>query len=85
MLKLKDEFLSHKNSNEMVNTLNQIMPKIPSMRWGALTNIHPTNAKIEQMNRLLPHDKKWHLLFEEKDQVNVDGITIRRKTLDSMT
>ena len=85
MLKLKDEFPSHKVSNEMVNTLNQIMPKIPRMRWGALTNIHPTNAKIEQMNRLLPHDKKWHLLFEEKDQVNVDGVTIRRKTLDSMT
>ncbi len=85
MLKLKDEFPSHKVSNEIVNTLNQIMPKIPSMQWGALTNIHPTNAKIEQMNRLLPHDKKWHLLFEEKDQVNVDGITIRRKTLDSMT
>ena len=69
----------------MVDTLNQIMPKIPRMRWGALTNISPTNAKIEQMNRLLPHDKKWHLLFEEKDQVNVDGVTIRRKTLESMT
>ena len=85
MIKLKDEFPSHKVSNEMVNTLNQIMPKIPSMRWGALTNIQPTNAKIEQMNKLLPHDKKWNLLFEEKDQVNVDGVTIRRKTLDSMT
>ena len=82
---MKDEFPSHKVSNEMINALNQIMPKIPSMRWGALTNIHLTNAKIEQMNRLLPHDKKWHLLFEEKVQVNVDGVTIRRKTLDSMT
>jgi hypothetical protein len=55
------------------------------MQWGALTNISPTNAKIAEMNRLLPHDKKWHLLFEEKDQVNVDGIPIRRKTLNSMT
>jgi hypothetical protein len=82
---LEDEYTSHNNNNEIVNNLNKILPKIPSMRWGALTNISPTNAKIAEMNRLLPHDKKWHLLFEEKDEVNVDGIPIRRKTLDSMT
>ncbi|HXV66113.1 MAG TPA: hypothetical protein VD731_02635 [Nitrosopumilaceae archaeon] len=82
---MEDKFPVRKVNNEVVNKLNEIMPKIPSMRWGALTNMSPTNAKIEQMNRLLPHDKKWHLLFEEKDQVNVDGIPIRRKTLDSMT
>jgi len=82
---LEDEYTPLNNRNEIVNNLNKILPKIPSMRWGALTNILPTNAKIEEMNRLLPHDKKWHLLFEEKNQVNVDGIPIRRKTLDSMT
>lgn len=82
---MEDEYTPHNNSNEIVNNLNKILPKIPTMRWGALTNISPTNTKIEEMNRLLPHDKKWHLLFEEKDQVNVDGITIRRKTLNSMT
>jgi hypothetical protein len=82
---LKDENTPTNTNNEIVNSLNKILPKIPTMRWGALTNISPTNAKIEEMNRLLPHDKKWHLLFEEKDQVNVDGIPIRRKTLDSMT
>lgn len=82
---MNDKSPSHKKRNELVNNLNKIMPKIPTMKWGALTNIYPTNAKIEEMNRLLPHDKRWHLLFEEKDQVNVDGITIRRKTLDSMT
>ena len=82
---MEDEYIPHNDSNKIVNNLNKILPKIPTMRWGALTNISPTNAKIEEMNRLLPHDKKWHLLFEEKDQVNVDGITIRRKTLNSMT
>ena len=82
---MEDEYVPNNNSNKIVNNLNKILPKVPSMRWGALTNIYPTNAKLEQMNRLLPHDKKWHLLFEEKDQVNVDGITIRRKTLNSMT
>jgi hypothetical protein len=82
---LKDENTPTNTNNEIVNSLNKILPKIPTMRWGALTNISPTNAKIEEMNRLLPHDKKWHLLFEEKNQINVDGIPIRRKTLDSMT
>jgi len=82
---MKDKTSTSKKQNEIVNNLNKIMPKIPSMKWGALTNIYPTNAKLNEMNRLLPHDKKWHLLYEEKDQLNVDGVTIRRKTLDSMT
>jgi hypothetical protein len=80
-----DKLPDNKKPNEFVRRLNKAMPKVPDMKWGALTNIYPTNAKLEEMNRLLPHDKKWHLLFEEKDQVNVDGVPIRRKTLDSMT
>ncbi len=82
---MKDKTSTSKKENDIVNNLNKVMPKIPSMRWGALTNIYPTNAKLKEMNRLLPHDKKWHLLYEEKDQLNVDGVPIRRKTLDSMT
>ncbi len=82
---MKDETLPNKKDNEIVTKINKVLPKIPSMRWGALTNIYPTNAKLKEMNRLLPHDKKWHLLYEEKDQLNVDGVPIRRKTLDSMT
>ena len=82
---MKDGALPKKKQNEVVEKLNKVLPKVPDMNWGALTNIYPTNAKLEEMNRLLPHDKKWHLLFEEKDQVNVDGVPIRRKNLDSMT
>jgi hypothetical protein len=82
---MKDEALANKKQNEVVDKINRVLPKIPSMKWGALTNIYPTNAKLEEINRLLPHDKKWHLLYEEKNQLNVDGVTIRRKTLDSMT
>ena len=74
-----------KKQNEVVTKINKVLPKIPSMKWGALTNISPTNAKLEEMNRLLPHDSKWHLLYEQKDELNVDGVTIRRKNLDSMT
>ena len=82
---MNDEELPDKKQNEIVKKLNKTLPKIPDMNWGALTNVSPTNAKLEEMNRLLPHDSKWHLLFEEKDQVNVDGVPIRRKNLDSMT
>lgn len=85
LIKLDDKLPSSKKQNEFVSRLNKVMPKVPDMDWGALTNIHPTNAKLEEMNRLLPHDSKWHMLFEEKDQVNVDGVPIRRKNLDSMT
>ena len=82
---MEDDKKPTKKQNDVVDKLNKVLPKVPKMKWGALTNIYPTNAKLEEMNRLLPHDKKWHLLFEEKDQVNVDGVPIRRKNLDSMT
>ena len=73
------------SSDEHIKKINEIMPKIPNMKWGALTNAVPTNAKIKEMNKLLPHDKKWHTLFEEKDQVHIDGVTVRRKNTNSMT
>jgi len=82
---LEDKLPYKKKQNEFVSKLNKVMPKMPDMKWGALTNMRPTNAKLNEMNRLLPHDSKWHLLFEEEDQVNVDGVPIRRKNLDSMT
>jgi hypothetical protein len=85
LIKMEDRLPANKKQNEFVNRLNKAMPKIPSMEWGALTNIHPTNAKLKEINRLLPHDSKWHMLFEDEDEVNVDGVPIRRKTLDSMT
>jgi hypothetical protein len=65
--------------------INDILPKIPNMQWGALTNIFPTNANLNYLNKLLPHDKKWHIILESKESVDVDGVTIRRKTRESMT
>lgn len=53
--------------------INEIMPKIPNMNWGALMNKAPTNEKIEQMNKTFPHNGKWHTVFEKKDHVVVDG------------
>lgn len=61
------------------------MPKIPNMKWGAITNTLPTQAKVNQLDHILPHDGKWNLIFEEKDQVHINGKTIRRRTRQSMT
>jgi len=64
--------------------INEIMPKVPNMKWGALTNAFPTNDKIKEMDKLFPHDGKWHTVFEEPEQVFVDGIRIWKKDADKL-
>jgi len=32
--------------------INDVMPKIPSMKWGALMNRAPTNNKVKELNRI---------------------------------
>jgi len=32
--------------------INDIMPKVPNMRWGALMNKAPTNDKVKEMNKI---------------------------------
>ncbi len=65
--------------------INDIMPKIPNMKWGALLNRPPTNDKVEEMNKMFPHNGKWHTVFEEKDQVIVDGKRIWKKDPEKWT
>ena len=65
--------------------INEIMPKIDGMRWGALMNYHPDNAQIKEIDKLMPWDKKWHTIIQDQNQVHVDGKTIRRRTAESMT
>ncbi|MBI3622729.1 hypothetical protein HY212_01440 [Candidatus Pacearchaeota archaeon] len=65
--------------------INEIMPKIPSMRWGALLNKYPTNDKVKQMNKIFPHNGKWHTVFEEEEQVLVDGVRIWKKDMNAWT
>ena len=65
--------------------INEIMPKIPSMRWGALLNKYPTNDKVKQMNKIFPHNGKWHTIFEEEEQVFVDGVSIWKKDMNAWT
>ena len=65
--------------------INDIMPKVQNMRWGALMNKAPTNDKVEEMNKIFPDNGRWHTIFEEEDQVTVDGKEIRKKNPDKWT
>ena len=65
--------------------INEVMPKIPRMRWGALLNKYPTNDKVKQMNKIFPHNGKWHTVFEEEEQMFVDGVRIWKKDMDAWT
>ncbi len=72
---LSNDFVLYSNMRD----INEIMPKVPNMKWGALTNTFPTNDKIKEMDKLFPHDGKWHTVFEEPEQVFVDGVRIWKK------
>ncbi len=65
--------------------INDIMPKVQNMRWGALMNKAPTNDKVVEMNKIFPVNGRWHTVFEEQDQVTVDGKEIRKKNPDKWT
>jgi len=59
--------------------INEMMPKIPNMKWGALTNKVPTNEKVREMNKMFPPDGRWHTVFDEEEQIFVDGVRIWKK------
>ena len=65
--------------------INDIMPKIPNMRWGALMNKAPTSKKVEEMNKIFPDNGKWHTVFEEKEKITIDGKEIRKKDPNKWT
>ncbi len=65
--------------------INEIMPKVSNMRWGALLNKYPTNEKVKQMNKIFPPNGKWHTVFDEEDQVFVDGVRVWKKDMNSWT
>jgi hypothetical protein len=65
--------------------INEIMPKIPNMRWGALLNREPTNKKVKQLDKMLPHDKRWHTVFEDQDTVYVDDVRVKKEEPEKWT
>jgi len=65
--------------------INEIMPKIPNMKWGALLNKKPTSQKVDELNKLLPHNGKWHTVIEEKNIFSQLMSTSRYCTLGEIT
>lgn len=65
--------------------INDIMPKIPNMRWGALTNRRPTHERIAEMSHIFPPNGKWHTIFEENDQITIDGRRVWKKRAEAWT
>ena len=65
--------------------INEILPKIPNMKWGALMNKSPTDEKIDYMNKIFPPNGRWHTVFEENDQVHIDGKRVCKKDPKSWT
>jgi len=55
------------------------------MRWGALMNKIPTNERIDNMNKIFPPNGKWHTVFDESDQVFVDGKRVWKKDAKNWT
>lgn len=65
--------------------INDLMPKIPNMRWGALMNWHPHNAELRQLDKMMPNDRKWHTIIRDQGQTIFDNRVIRDRTAESMT
>jgi len=59
--------------------INDVLPKVPNMKWGALMNKAPTNDKVEELNKIFPANGKWHIVFEETDHTYIDGNLIWKK------
>ena len=59
--------------------INDILPKIDNMKWGALMNRPPTNHRIHEMDRIFPDNGRWHTVVEDDDSITIDGRQVRKK------
>ena len=55
------------------------------MKWGALMNKAPTNNKVKELNKIFPHNGKWHTVFEETDHAYIDGKLVWKKDKKALT
>lgn len=65
--------------------INDIMPKIEGMRWGAVLNHIPSSRRILEMDRAFKNDHKWHSVLEDKDAVIVDGKRVSKYSDERLT
>ncbi|HEY8110022.1 MAG TPA: hypothetical protein VIG05_04080 [Candidatus Nitrosotenuis sp.] len=81
----KQKFINEIFPTYDMRDINDIMPKIPNMKWGALTNKFPTKNNVNELDKMLPHDKKWHTVFDLEDQVYVDDVRVWKKDKKAWT
>ena len=65
--------------------INDILPKVDNMRWGALTNMPPTMHRIRYMDRMFPDNGRWHTVFEDDSSVMIDGHEVRKQDPERWT
>lgn len=65
--------------------INDVLPPVPNMKWGALTNVPPTLGRVREMDRVFPANGRWHTVFEDAEKVRVDGAVIWKKSPESWT
>jgi hypothetical protein len=65
--------------------INEIMPKIPNMKWGALLNKYPSIKRVKELDTMLPPDKRWHTVFDFDDHVYVDDVRVTKKDKKAWT
>jgi len=71
----------------MIRDINDSMPKIPNMKWGALFNWHLSDAEVKQLVRKppFPKDHKFHTVDRLDGDIIIDGHLIRRSDESKLT
>jgi len=71
----------------VMRDINDFLPKIPNMTWGAIMNWRLSTAEIKELKRKppFPEDGKWHSIIQHDKTIHVDNIPIRRRSAESMT
>jgi len=67
------ELTLKKRNRMMIKDINDIMPKLPGMKWGALTNFKPSNQDIKDMDKQFAADGKWHSILNDNSDKDTKG------------
>ncbi len=71
----------------MPRDINDVLPRVPGMQWGAVMNWLPTNREaIEIVKRSpFPSDGRWHSAFRQGKDMIIDGKVIRQSDDSKLT
>lgn len=70
---------------ETMRDINDIMPKVPNMKWGALMNYYPSHPELKRLDKMFSPNGKWHTILRDENETLIDNVTIRNRTAESMT